>query len=158
MKLQLIATLLLGCAAAAAADTAVTPEKFTVREMTPEQYVAITDAHARTEAAVVALKKAEDAVEAAQSAEKAARDKALGGTSEYESSCTQGISSSGGLTFSPWVRGYRRVEIRGRYLLISEGTEGCGYLTTGTNVTGEGTIQLNGPGISGSSTNLTWGK
>lgn len=118
-------TILLIAALTLSAEGLNIEKKFEVQKLTPGEVSAIAKADAELETATAALMKAQQAVESAQKARGAIIQRVTKGVAPFEDGCAWPSVPSNGGTYVITTRGYRRVEIRGAYLLISSGTEAC---------------------------------
>lgn len=109
---------------------------FEVKEIEPSLVLSIDTANRNVDTFLKAFQEAQRALESSQ----ATRDKVVaeakqkaGG--EFEGQCGWGSSSAGSYTL-PSPKQFRRIEIRGKYALITSGSESCSSvmstLTLGT--------------------------
>ncbi len=97
---------------------------FEVKELDPPEVTHLVATEAAYSAKLEAFKLAHSELESA----KAERDRVLASAinkfAPYEGQCN--YPSHSGMTWVSGARSYRRVEIRGKYALISDGSESCG--------------------------------
>ena len=139
-------------------------DDFTVKEVPTAELGQLRTANDNLEAATAAFAKAQQALHEAQSKRDglmkdiASQFGAFEGECDNSSKLTNSYRVRSPLVFEPPVRKARRVEIRGRYALISEVSEQCGLwdtLTTGTlNTVNSITLPNSLPRTDGSLRNL----
>lgn len=120
------------------ADSAGT---FEVKEIDQELVSRLTIADAKLDAATRALAEAQVAAESARTERDAIAGNVktnVGGA--FEGTCVTGQPYAGANTVANYpMRSFRRVEIRGKYALITSGAESCwpgyGMLVNGSNMT-----------------------
>ncbi len=107
---------------------------FEVKEIPPSAVQKLTAAEAKLEDATKALATAQKAVEDAKTARAKAEAEAISAANEqpsFEGDCnaTGTLHDMGASMPYGYAKVFRRVEIRGKYVLISAGSESCGLST-----------------------------
>jgi hypothetical protein len=106
--------------------------KFTVQRIPPAQVEDLAQAEAKVESAVKSFREAQDVLKRATADRDELAKKIKAAANPFEADCgyPQGLYYSGS-SFGG-TRKYRRVEIRGEYLLVSDGEGPCQTLLNGT--------------------------
>lgn len=113
--------------------------KFTVQKIDVEKVTRLAKADANLTAALEVFQKAQTALAAAQSAKEKIAVEIKSSANLFEADCEYPRQPRNGGYLAPGPRKWRRAEIRGEYLLVSEGESTCpGWFTTLSTVTGSG--------------------